>query len=219
MKLQSTNWNQKQFVDQASAAPDNNKEGWHKIPFKPGKECQIEGRNYQIIGKMERHLPIASGGRIGGIALGILCTIATLGLAPLFSKQVRQLFTGRQVQVVVQEVLQNKGANPPLGAGKVTPKVDDKKADTPPKVVTFENATDSTPFPSGYDLQGWEAFQADMDFAENCCSYPRLATYIANKHGKNINQVCGTINNYMATLPKTAELPYVRPNDILPLLP
>lgn len=213
MKLQSTNWNQKQFVDQASAAPDNNKEGWHKVPFKPGKECQIEGRNYQIIGKMERHLPIGSGGRIGGIALGILCTIATLGLAPLFSKQVRQLFTGRQVQVVVQEVLQNKGANPPLGAGKGAPKVDNT-----PKVLTFENATDSTPFKAGYDLTNWEAFQKDMDFATNCCSYPKLAAYIANKHGKDINQVCAKINVHLATLPNNADLPDLTPNDILPLL-
>ncbi|CRX37834.1 hypothetical protein [Estrella lausannensis] len=118
MKIQSTNWDQRQFVDMASA-PSDNKEGWRKVSEKnPNKTYQINGHSYKVVAKMERRHQT-----MGGIVLGLLCTIGSLGLAPLFSKSVRQLFTGRQVLRVVEEVFPhiNEKGNPLPVAKKASP--------------------------------------------------------------------------------------------------
>jgi len=104
MKIYSSSWNQKQFVDKDSAPPKVNTEGWLQVPQKnPNKTYQIIGHTYKVIAKAERHLPLFSMQRIKNIALGFILTAATLGIAPLFSKSVKQLFNGRQVLKVVEE--------------------------------------------------------------------------------------------------------------------
>lgn len=126
MKIHSSNWDQKQFVDMASAPSAGNKDGWQKVAEKnPNKTYQINGHSYKVVAKMERHHV-----SLGGIALGLLCTIGTLGLAPLFSKNVRQLFTGRQVLRVVEEVFPNIG-----GKASPNPVPVPQKANTPQPVT------------------------------------------------------------------------------------
>ena len=105
MKIASFSWNQKQFVDKDSAPEDSNSEGWKKVPQKnPNKTYQIDGHTYKAVAKMERHLPFFSIARIMNIGLGIICSAGTLGFAPLFSKHVRQLFNGRQVLRVLEDM-------------------------------------------------------------------------------------------------------------------
>jgi hypothetical protein len=95
---------QKQYGSSKGARPKS-EEGW--VLFKSSKRhyVSLSGRE-EITTKTtryERHLPFPSKKRIAGIALGVLAVIGTLGFS-LFSKGIRQLFTGRQVFVLrVQE--------------------------------------------------------------------------------------------------------------------
>lgn len=59
----------------------------------------------------------------------------------------------------------------------------------------FEDCNDSTRFgKEDYNYVNWKEYEMDLDAASNCCSYPKLAVYISNKHNKNTNAVCRAIN-------------------------
>lgn len=80
--------------------------GWKQVAAKkPAPSFAKAGVEYRFQGKWIRHIPIKSGERILGIALGLLCSTFSLGLAPVFSKRVVRWITGRQVLRVFQKVM------------------------------------------------------------------------------------------------------------------
>ena len=122
MKIYSSNWGQKQFVDQAAVLLDKKSEGWNDVSKKnPNKTYQINGHTYKVLAKQERRLPLFSIERLACIGLGLVCTLGSLGAAFFFSKCVRQLISGRQVRRVVEEVL------PPVDPPKPAPLPEPRK--------------------------------------------------------------------------------------------
>jgi hypothetical protein len=80
--------------------------GWKQVVAKKSNRSLVKGGiEYRLQGKWIRQLPIKSGERILGISLGLLCSFFSFGLAPVFSKRVLQLMTGRQVLRVFQQVV------------------------------------------------------------------------------------------------------------------
>lgn len=106
MQIKYFNLGQTQLVDSTWTCQEGGAVGWKKIVAKnQNKIYQIEEQTFKVVDKWERYLPFFSLERVKGVALGILCTLLTVGLSPFFSKLVRQLFSGRQVRRVVEEVL------------------------------------------------------------------------------------------------------------------
>lgn len=172
----SSNWNQKQFVDKNT--PIALHEAWVKVPAKtPNKIYQIEGHTYKVVDKRERHLPLFSAERISKIFLGILLFIGSLGLA-LLSKQVKQLFTGRQVQRVLEEFIPD-AKKPKISKSPATidvPKVDHLRGGSPKKAKAF-SPTD----------------QARASLYKNAPAYPQSAVSkpyeVMSDHGGAANVV------------------------------
>src|SRR5437868_5911846 len=66
------------------------------------KTYTINDKCYQVTAKQEKYLPLSSIRRIVGITAGVFLTLLTLGMLPIFSKSVRELFTGRQVLLIMK---------------------------------------------------------------------------------------------------------------------
>lgn len=87
---------QKQYGYREGVKPKK-RDGWIRLKSSTTRHTTTLGTEITTkTSKYERHLPFLSKTRIAGIALGILAVVGTLGFS-LFSKSVRQLFSGRQV--------------------------------------------------------------------------------------------------------------------------
>ena len=96
MRLIGTDWSQRQFITENSNVSVS--EGWMNANARnTGKIYIIKGHQYVTVAKKERHLPFFTLQRIAGIVLGLFLSIISFGTAPLLSKTVRQMFSGRQI--------------------------------------------------------------------------------------------------------------------------
>src|SRR5690606_39192574 len=98
MELKRDHLGQKIYTDQAEQAKFAD---WKTVDAKKKEVC-FKGLNFRLIEKKEHNLPLFSLKRIGGIFLGLLCAVPTLGFA-LFSKTIRQCFSGREVVRILKE--------------------------------------------------------------------------------------------------------------------
>lgn len=100
---------QQRFYQMEGQSLDDNWKNAESRPVNQGRFRVIEGKQYEVTNQLERYLPFHSAQRIKGIILATVLSIGSLGLAPLLSKSVRELFTGRQVLRVLKEVPQQTG--------------------------------------------------------------------------------------------------------------
>ncbi|MBA3238784.1 MAG: hypothetical protein H0T62_10630 [Parachlamydiaceae bacterium] len=100
MVIEEGRLGQKIYVDESEMTKYTD---WKDLNIKDrDKKINLKGLKYKVLEKKEHHISFCSLKRIGGIALGLLCSLPTLGLA-LLSKTIRQFFSGREVVIILQE--------------------------------------------------------------------------------------------------------------------
>lgn len=104
--IENKRFGQSIYVQPTEAGTYSPDKGWKQANSKT-QDYTINGINYHLVEKKDRNISLFSLSRIAGIAFGLLCTVVTLGGA-LFSKTVRQLFSGRQVVKILEANILDK---------------------------------------------------------------------------------------------------------------
>lgn len=103
MKLKGSDWSQKQFITEHFPLRADS-EGWRNASVKKAEKIYtINGVKYMTLAKKERYLSFFTIQRIAGIVLGLFLSIISVGAAPMFSKSVWQMFSGRQTLKIMRK--------------------------------------------------------------------------------------------------------------------
>ncbi len=115
MELIKSYWNQKLFIASSVWDRTPSQAEWQTIESNNKKRmCLFTCHNkyYQLIETKERHLNFVSIQRIANIALGLIYTVGSLGLALICYKTVWSLFKGKQTLHILKEINPNQVLRP-----------------------------------------------------------------------------------------------------------
>jgi hypothetical protein len=103
----------------------------------------LNGIKYEVIAKKEKFFSLNSKERIFGIVIGVALSLVSCGLLPVFSKSVRELFTGRQVLYIAK----NNSSTSNVQLNNTVKAIDNLVSPLGGTTVLKTNSTDKTESP------------------------------------------------------------------------